>query len=170
MMQLIGGANSDLASYCQDQGGTLLIASDLQHAWGFCQNNENTLKVVVVYTGEDIRGGFAEAAINHRVDMQFSVVISRNRGLDANRAQSMVSDSGYARPLFVLVSEVRNLIRSMASELMVEWPVDFKGISQWDTGPFITDAYVIKFSIPADLPDFSTVPTDGPSPLATEEP
>lgn len=170
LLNLIAGPNSALATYAQNQQGNCIIASDLQHAWGYCQNNEIFLKLIALYTGEDIRGDFPVAAINHRVDMQFSVVVSRNRGLDANRGQSLVQDTGNARPLFDLVDEVRNLLRGLDSQLMVEWPIDYKGISQWDTGPFITDAYVIKFSLPADLPDFSPVPSDGPDPTVTVQP
>ena len=170
-MNVVAGPNSALATYVQNLSppGFLLIASDLQHAWNFCQSNENAPKFIAVYNGEQIRGDFSVAARNHRVDMQFSLVISRNRALTPDRAMSLSQDTGNARPLWSIVSEARDLIRGLVSQEFVEWPVDYKGINQWDVGPaWIVDAYVINFSIPADLPWFSDTPTEGPSPLTVE--
>lgn len=164
MMGLIWTA---LDRWAQDNAGGAYIASDLEHAWRLCQSNTNTPRVIIVYAGENIRGDFSVAAINRRVDREFSVVVSRGRGLQIDRAQTLTDPANNARPLFDLVEEVRDICRNLWATQFVEDPVDFKNVLQWDSRPYIVDAYCVNFSIADDLPDWSPTPTDGPSPQQT---
>jgi hypothetical protein len=159
-----------LSRYAQDQQGYAFIASDLEHAWRLAiSGNTQAPKFVVVFTGQEIRGDFAVAAINHRVDSHFSLIISRGRGFNLDRGQSLVADNVNAPPLFEIVEGARDVIRSLWSQKFVESPVDFRGVNQWDTRPYITDAYNINFAIPCDLPFFAGQPNDGPNPEQTEQ-
>ena len=165
-MDIIMGA---MTRFAQDQQGIVNVASDLEHAWRLAANDTTNPKFIIVFTGEEIRGDFAVAAYNHRVDRHFSMIVSRGRGMDQDRAKSLWKDTGNARPLFEIVEAARDVIRGLWSQEFVENPVDYRGINQWDTRPYITDAYNVNFSIPCDLPFFAGTPNDGPSPLTTEQ-
>ena len=150
-----------LQAYAQSSpvSGQAYIANDLQHAWYYCQNNENFPKLILVYTGERIRGDFQTAAINRMVDMDFTIVVSRNRGLTADRAASLTAPTGNALPLYEIVETARDIIRyTTGIEEIREWPIDYKGISQWETGAFISDAYAINFSCAVFLHDGGLAP------------
>jgi hypothetical protein len=165
-MEIIMG---QMETFAQNEQGVVNVASDLEHAWRLASNDTQTPKFIVVFTGEDIRGDFPVAAINHRVDRHFSLIVSRGRGMDEQRAKSLWKDAQNAKPLFEIVEGARDVIRGLYSQKFVENPIDFRGINQWDTRPYITDAYNINFSIPCDLPAFGGVPNDGPDPQQTEQ-
>jgi hypothetical protein len=165
-MDIIAG---QLQRYAQDNQGIINVASDLEHSWRLAANDTVNPKFIIVFTGEEIRGDFAVAAINHRVDRHFALIVSRGRGMEQDRAKSLWKDSGNAKPLYDIVEGARDVIRGLYSQQFVENPVDYRGINQWDTRPLITDAYQINFSIPCDLPFFAGTPNDGPSPLNTEQ-
>jgi hypothetical protein len=143
-----------IAAYAQTISGKAIIASDFQHAWEYCQNNENFPKFVLVYTGENLQGDFQTAAINRMANMDFSLLVSRNRSLTVDRGMSLTLPTGNAIPLFEIVETARDIIRFITGiEIIKQWPIDYKGITQWETGQFISDAYSINFSCAVALPD-----------------
>ena len=142
-----------LQTYAATVSGKAIIASDLQHAWEYTQGNENFPKIILIYTGDRIRGDFQTASINRMADIDFSVVVSRNRSLTTDRGAALTNPVGNAIPLYQITEGVRDIIRYTSGlDQMKEWPVDYKGTSQWETGAFISDAYSINFSMLIALP------------------
>lgn len=148
-----------LQTYAASISGQAYVVNDLAHAYYFCQRNESFPLLMLTYTGDDIRGDFETAAINRHADLDFTLVVSRNRGLTADRAASIYKDTGNAIRLFEIVETARNIIRyTTGIQTICEWPVDYKGTKPWDQGAFISDAFKIDFSCAVILPDGGLFP------------
>ena len=131
------------------------ICSDLLHAWKILQDNSQSPKVLVVFSGETQRVNFPGGAITGRVDRKFTVIVSRGRSYSAaDRGLPLYSDNQNARPLFDIVDEYRDACRALIfDENWCERPVDYLG-----TRPFsvegigaIVDAYAIDFQVGVQL-------------------
>lgn len=145
-------------------GGMAQICSDMHHMWMQAWVKSDTPRLLICYVGEDIRGPFSIAAATHRVDRTFNVMITRGRGFNPARGDSLVQTVGDAEPLFKLVEEVRELIRTMGG-ISEENPVDFKNVRSFPLGEVIIDAYVIEFSVATDLPALADVPDNYVPPI-----
>lgn len=153
---------SQLANWAQQDGGTAFIASDPSHMWKMAYAAADKPRVIICYMGEDVRGGFQTGAFTHRVDRKYNVVVTRGRGFNAERGDSLTQERGNARPLFNLFEEARDIIRSIVG-LSQELPIDYLGAHNFSAGEIIMDAYVIDFSIAVDLPNLGDQP-DNPAP------
>jgi len=153
-----------LSGWALQNNGTATIVSDLAHLWRMAYIASDKVRALICYTGEDARGPFSLAAATFRVDRQFTVLITRGRGFNAQRSEGLTDVSQNAVPLYELVDDARNIIRTMISA-SVELPVDFKAIRTLQIENVITDAYMIEFSLAADLPRVVSQPPDFVSPL-----
>lgn len=154
---------NNLDALAHQDGGKALVASDLAHMWAMAWVKSDSPRIIVCYTGEQVRGPFAIAAYTHRVDRSFIVMVTRGRGFNAERGDSLTATVGNARPLFTLAEESRDAIRAML-DISQEWPVDYKSMRNYQAGEIALDAYIIEFSVATDLPELSNSPAN-PAPL-----
>ena len=148
-----------LQQYAEDGGHKAFIASDLQHAWNYCFQNENTAKIILMYAGERMRGDPVTNSIYRHVDMDFTMLVSRNRPLSVDRALTLYQDAGNSVKLFQIVEDVRDIIRyTNGIAEIVEWPIAYKGAAQWELPGVIMDAYKIDFSCAVILCDGGLTP------------
>ena len=154
--QMIRGA---LSGWAQDNNGISSIVSDLAQLWRMAYIASDKVRALICFMGEDARGPFDIAAATFRVDRQFTVMITRGRGFNPVRSDSLTDTSQNAVPLYDLVDDARNIIRTIVSA-SVEFPVDFKAIKTLQIENLITDAYLIEFSLAADLPRVVAQPVD----------
>lgn len=136
------------------------MASDPVQMWGFAFDASNKIKAVLCCVGEDVRGDFAEAAAMGRVDRHFQCLVSRGRSFTPQRGTGLVKYVQNAPPLFGLVREVRDIIRSQLG-ISLELPVDYRGFKSLPLEDnLIMDAYIIEFSLVSDLGDVASMPQD----------
>ena len=140
-----------LKPYAQKSGGFADVVSNLQMLWAQASMANDRPRILVCYNGEQIRGDFAVAAFNHRVDRQWIVAITRGRGWNINRGDSLYKTAGNADPFYDVVEEVRELIRTMVG-ISEEWPLDYKRLSPMASGNKALDSYAIEFSTANDIP------------------
>lgn len=139
----------------QLDAGNAFVCSDLVHLWSKFWDRSQGTKILILYTGEDIRGAFGDASILGRVDRAFSVVVSRGRGLQVgDRGKPLYQTYQNEQPLFVTVEQVRDLCRTIKFDPQwCEMPVDYRGIKPFASPPdIIVDAYEIQFSCGTNLP------------------
>lgn len=124
------------------------IANDIAQALTYLQNKPGVPKAVIVYDGEEKRGEHEEGA---RVDRNFSVIVTRSAGLDIE-GNYVEDDNSGGLPLYDLVEGCRDAVRGVRFEADVtEVYPNFKGISRFDVGEALFDAYKIEFSIGTQL-------------------
>lgn len=148
-----------LQEYAQANGHLACVASDFSHAWNYMQQNENTAKIILIYAGDRMRGDPVTNSIYRHVDMDFSIMISRNRPLSVDRALTLYQNAGNAKPLYKVVEDVRDSIRfTTGIAEIVEWPIAYKGTHQLELPGVIMDAYVVNFSCAVILSDGGLTP------------
>lgn len=140
-----------LQPYAKKSGGDAQIVSNLKMLWMQAGMANDRPRILICYNGESIRGEFAVAAFNHRVDRQWVVAVTRGRGWNATRGTSLYKTVGNADPFYDVVEEVRELIRTMTG-VSEEFPVDFKRISPMSSENKALDSYAIEFSTSNDIP------------------
>ena len=140
-----------LGPWAVKNGGQAFVASDPSMMWEMAFAASTKLRVIICYMGEENRAEFPTGAILRRVDRQFTVLITRGRGFSYPRGNTLTDTTGNALPMFVLVEEGRDLIRSILN-LSGEQPLDFKAVRPHAMGELIMDAYSIEFSAAVDLP------------------
>jgi hypothetical protein len=151
-----------LSPWAVAAGGSAEVVSNLQMMWNQATMDTQKPRLLIVYNGETIRGEFAVAAFNHRVDRQWIVAVTRGRGWNANRGDSLYKTVGNADPFYDVIEEVRELIRSMIG-ISEEFPVDYKRISPMSSANKALDAYGIEFSTANDIPGITFTNTNAPA-------
>lgn len=142
---------SVLGPWAVQNGGQAFVASDPSIMWEMAYSSSGQLRVIVCYMGEENRAEFQMGAILRRVDRSFEVLITRGRGFSYPRGNTLTDTVGNAVPMFTLVEEGRDLIRSILN-LSVERPLDFRAVKHHAMEGLIMDAYSIEFSVADDLP------------------
>jgi hypothetical protein len=160
LQETMGLMYGPLSAFAVSVSGKALIASDELQAWDFCFNNENFPKFILVWTGESLRGSFQTASINRASDQKFDLIVSRNRGLQVDRAQTLAWGAGNATSLWSLAEQARDLIRCIETTPGVqpgldEWPIEYYGCEQWNVPGWIIDAYRFHFGVFNFLPGHS---------------
>ncbi len=145
-----------LEKWASDQGGKAFIAADLHHMWNMANANSKNPRIIIVFNGEEPRGGFEMAAILRRVDRQWIALVTRGNVTHAQRGASL-TDSDTATAFYTLVEQARDIIRSIIGA-SVELPVDYKGIRPYQIGDVLMDAYQIDFSMAVDLTEIVEAP------------
>lgn len=155
-----------LDTWAQQYNGKAFIASDLNHMWKVAWQSSSQLRIICVYMGEVIRGDFKIAAATGRVDREFNVMLTRGKGFNQERGDSLTKQVGNEPPLFDLVEEARDILRSLV-DISAEAPVDYKGIRTMQMGELILDAYIVEFSVATDLPSLADQPSNPAPPIGT---
>ncbi len=153
-----------LDSWAASEKGKAAIVFDEMELWENMFTSVSAPRVLLCYQGERVRGDFSVAAIMGRVDRQWVVAVTRGRGLNAERGDSLTTTKGNARPFYDLVEEARDIIRGLTG-VSVESPVDFMGMEAAQRPDALTDAYLIRFSVADDLPRIVSAPPEYASPI-----
>ncbi len=140
-----------LNDWLKADGGKASIAFDWVELWNVLFKSVNYTRAVICYEGEKLRGDWEIAARLGRVDRNWVVAISRGRGLNPERGDSLLTLKGNSQPFYEVVEQGRDLIRALQG-ISVEQPVNYMGIEPMQRPDINLDAYLIRFSVAADLP------------------
>lgn len=157
-----------LSPWAESSGGTVEVVFDLTELWATAYKASEKPRILICYNGELIRGDFSVAALTRRVDRQWVVAITRGRGFNNKRGQSLTDTKNNAEPFYDSVETVRDYIRcaigvseeNQRTENPASGTADFKAIRPMDNGELIIDGYIIEFSTAADLPEVATTPEE----------
>ena len=155
--QQAGNILAVLQPYAQSSGGAAEVVSNLQMLWLQASMVTDRPRILVCYNGEQSRGDFSVANVNHRVDRQWIVAVTRGRGWNSNRGDSLYKTVGKVDPFYDVVEEVRELLRTK-SDISEEFPIDFKRISPMSSANKALDAYAVEFSTANDCPTIYLTP------------
>lgn len=150
---------SALQTWADTYGGKAFVASDEGHMWKMAYATSQIPRIIICYNGESLRGDFSVAAAMGRVDRHWKVAITRGRGFNANRGDSLNTMAQNAQPMWAFVDQMRDVIRSIMG-ISVELPVDYTGITPMNLGELILDGYMVEFSTATDLPAILANPDD----------
>lgn len=150
-----------LQDWTKDSGGKSFLASSLAHMWETAYAKTDSLRIIVVYMGEQIRGEFGIAALEGRVDRQWAVAVTRGRGFAADAQTNLTETVQNAPPLFELVDEAVDICRTIVPDAdTCERPIDFKGVRTMQSLNPQIDGYLIEFSIGTQRDQLVEVPDD----------
>lgn len=137
------------------RGGTAEVASDPFHLFALLAAKPGAVRACLFFKEELKRGEHEEAGV---VDRTFVAVISRGRGFQREPADSLIVDGRPGTPLFEIVEDARQLIRSFEFPADVtEVRPDVKRIELFPMpGDAVVDAYQIEFSIGCQLDEPSS--------------
>lgn len=148
--------------FAKQRGGEVKIMANMQHLWEeVYEAKDNKPRVLVVYGGEQARGGFSQSNTLHRVDRQWTVVILRGHGwrnlLNNPDAVSELQEENF----YDSVETLRDKIRVLTS-ISEEFPIDYKSCRPMvglpgvgNSGNVFADGYTIEFSTASDIPGIS---------------
>ena len=77
--------------------------------------------------------------------------MTRGRGWNSKRGDSLYKTVGSTDPFYDVVEEVRELLRTITN-ISEEFPIDYKRISPMTSGNKALDSYGIEFSCASDIP------------------
>jgi len=143
-----------LADWARENSGSVVVASDPVHLWNLLSTKPGAPRGILLFDSEEKRGDIEEAG---RVDRKFLLVISRGRGFTADRADALTKGSAGGKPLFDLVEEAREIVRSIeveSPEEIDEVVTNHLRTARFDSGDLIVDAYQIEFSLATQLPEY----------------
>jgi hypothetical protein len=139
-----------LAAWSRTCGATVAIASDPFHLVALLRENPKAPRAAVLFMGESKRGEHEEAGM---VDRTFWVVVSRGQGLRLEPGAGLVDGASGGQPLFDLVEQVRDVIRSLSFHPeTTEVTPNNLSIDAFNTEGYLMDAYKLEFSIGVQLP------------------
>jgi hypothetical protein len=129
--------------------------SNLKEMWEQAAMSSQKPRLFVCYTGEKIRGAFADATTAGRVDRQWTVAVTRGRGFSSTRGDTLTKAVGNTEPFMDSVEAIRNIIRNIDG-ISIEWPVEYKTIRPMQQGNLVMDGFLIEFSTADDLEALET--------------
>jgi len=151
-----------LSDYAMKAGGTAVVVSNLQMLWEQSSMANDRPRILICWNGENRRGDFSVASVNHRVDRKFIVAVTRGKGWGSERGASVYKTVGDADPFADVVSEVRDLIRCMVG-ISGEFPIDYVGTSPMTSGNKSLDSYGIEFTTANDNPEILMTNPNAPT-------
>ena len=141
-----------LADWAKTNGGSVKIANDIPHLFTIRGANPGAPRAAVLFAGETPRN--AELDLLGRVDRKFYVAVSRGRGFKLNQGESLTEGVAGGKPMFVLVEEAREVLRSLRlSDLDDEPEPYYRGIDLLTFEGVTTDCLRIEIQIAAQIPD-----------------
>lgn len=141
--------------------GKSAVVYDMAHMWNMLFNGPKTLKALTLYMGEESRETFVDADIMGRIDRSFITVITRGRSFNLDRGSSLTDDTVAGEPLFDLVEQARDVIRTVILEQYeTERPINYKRTIPFPTENtgLIIDAYQIEYVVGVQIPIVSSIP------------
>jgi hypothetical protein len=147
---------SVLADWATQKGGSATVVSNLRDLWEQSTLQSQVPRILICFNGCRSRGAFSVANALHREDRDWIVAVTRGRGFNAVRGDSLNKPVQNAEPFYDSVETVRDIIRGIQN-LSAEAPtVDYKGISPMQMGNLVVDGYQISFSTANDIVGFSS--------------
>ena len=145
-----------LGDWIASFGGTAAPASNLRDLWNQSSMSSKKGRILICYLGEKARGDFSVANALNRVDRQWAVAITRGRGYYSIRGDSLYKQGNAEIPLYDIVEQTRDKIRSILN-ISEELPtLDYKSIKPMQYGNLVIDGYLIEFSTANDIPFIRT--------------
>ncbi len=145
-----------LRPWAESLRGTVSIAADPEHALELIRSTApGSLHVVVWPERAEKRGEYEEASYE---DRHIAVTVCQGRGLSVDRGQVYSGRERGQRPLWDLVEEVRDVLRSVSLDAeTTEVTLDYQGWEPLELAPDeIAAAYRIRVSIGTALPAIQT--------------
>ena len=139
-----------LADWHKTVGGSCKIANDEPHLFAILGENPGAPRSAILFDEENPRSGELNDVLG-RVDRKFIIAISRGRGFNLNLGDSLTKGVAGGQPMFELVEQAREVIRSMRFGGDEEVPY-YVGSKRLQFQGVTTDAYAIMISLAADIP------------------
>jgi hypothetical protein len=98
-----------LATWAQNNSAKVEVASDPVHLLGLLAQSPGSARVVLMFDSEDVQ----QPDETGHVVRRFLAVVSRGRGLSIERGDNLLEGSAGGRPLFELIEEVRDNLRTV---------------------------------------------------------
>lgn len=158
-MTLVDQANllrDTIAEWAREHGGTARIASDPIALLDILQLKPGSLTVALMFESESPSDTTDGLDILGYTTRSWKAVLSRGRTLKLDSDDTLITGAAGGAPLFVLVEELRETIRtcSFASQPTCPEPFpSYLGISRTNIDGYLLDAYEVRFSIPTRIPD-----------------
>jgi hypothetical protein len=140
-----------LNQWAQPKGGTAAVVSNLRDLWNQASLSSQKPRILICFNGATARGDFAHIAPWHREDRHWLVAITRGRGFNANRGDSLTEQTGDAEPFYDSVETVRDLLRRMIG-ISEEILIDYRSIKPMQLGNLVVDGFTIELSTANDVP------------------
>jgi hypothetical protein len=133
--------------------GRAYVAGDNNSLFACLGDAPGVFRVVFYFDQSEPRGDIDELG---REDRTFLVILSRGRGFSASESDSLMLGNAGGKPLFILLEEARELVRGWdtGDETIDDTMPTYLGMARFDSGLPRTDAYQVKFSLPAQLPEY----------------
>lgn len=132
------------------------IAGDKVHCWEILKNKPGTCKIAVGFENEQARVNFPGGDITGRVNQYYYAVISRGRGLNQVRSDSLIYGSGGGLPLCDLAEAMRDIMRVMRFDPNTDEPPDYVSLEDYTMeslqAGILIDAFICKIWVGTQLP------------------
>lgn len=141
-----------LRPWAEEQRGRCYACGDQVEVMELLRTKPGGHLVAVLCDGEDPRGEWTELG---KVDRVYKVIISRGKGFKIETGENLTGSPAGGKPLLDLVEEAREIVRALRVEATNgedAVPV-YKGMGPWEVSGFIMDAWEVRFSLAADIPD-----------------
>lgn len=130
--------------------GRVEIAADAFHLLGILATSPGAPRVAVLFDGEEKFGDYEELG---KVNRKFIIVVSRGRGFRLNPEDSLIKGVAGGRPLYQLVEQCREMIRSIVFDRETTNGIpDYLGTQRFNFESSAVDAYQINIQILTQLP------------------
>ena len=149
---------TSLKPYASQVKGKVKIAADLVDFFSMILQPPGGARILVMFEEEMKRGEYEEAGF---VDRIFVVGVSRGGSMKLDRGADLVQQSGTGIPLFDLIEGVRQQLRNVTFQTLMEQEQginstelapDYKGAKKFEVQGYIMDAWTLRISIGCQLP------------------
>jgi len=122
------------------------VVPNLEAAWATVSNREGAPKLLIMVDGEEARSNFAGGEVTGMVDRQFSVILSRGRGLKVDRGAGLTEGVGGGDPFLQLLDDLVEIVRSLI--LGTEKTIYYRGFDHFGKEfGMLSDSYRIRFAV-----------------------
>lgn len=149
-----------LQQWAEPKGGVASVVFDTYDMWETASKSSQKPRLLICYSGEELRGDFSVASVLHRVDRKWQVAVTRGRGFTVNRGDTLIAPNQNAEPFYDSLEGVRDLIRSMTG-ISEENPLDYRSVTPMQSGDLIIDGYIVEFTTATDIPPILPTPPGG---------
>jgi hypothetical protein len=138
-----------LRPWAERNRSSVTILSDQVHLLELLRLKPGAVLIGLLFESETVRGEWDNLG---RVDRAYKVIVTRGRGLKLDSGESLVGTSSEDRPVFELVEEARELVRT-AEIGEVEGRPEYRGIGQYELQGAIFDGWEVRFVIGTAIPE-----------------
>lgn len=131
--------------------GTVKVANDKPHLFQLLGAGPGAPRAAVYFVEERPRSRrFNDLA--GRVDRKFWICISRGRGFNSRLGRSLTEGVAGGKPMFTLVEEAREEVRSVRQDDIDETRPYYQGAYPIELPDATVDAYYLELVLAAEIP------------------